>query len=97
VDCTGTIKNIMSAGDSKVLTISIPLAYMKYIVSKGSVAIDGISLTVVDTGGDWFTVSLVQYTLDHTNMGEIKKDTRVNIEVDILAKYIESFLQKRGV
>ena len=67
---------------------------MKFIADKGSVAVDGISLTVVDTGRDWFTVSLVSYTISHTNFLNTKKGDLVNIETDVLAKYIHKLLKK---
>ena len=64
---------------------------MRYIVPKGSVAVAGVSLTVIDAGPDWFTVSLVRYTLRHTNLGETVKGGRVNIETDVIGKYVEKF------
>jgi len=66
---------------------------MKLIASKGSVAVDGISLTVVETGRDWFTISLVSYTLENTNLGHVKTGDEVNIETDVIAKYIYNIIR----
>lgn len=94
IDCTGKIMEIKKAKESKVIKIMIPEKFMKFIVEKGSAAVDGISLTVVDTGKNWFSVSLVSYTLKNTNLGEIKKGKSVNIEVDIIAKYLDKLIKK---
>jgi riboflavin synthase len=67
---------------------------MKFIANKGSVTINGVSLTVVDTGRDWFTVALVSYTIEHTNFHKMKKGDRVNIETDVLAKYVYKLMKK---
>jgi riboflavin synthase len=95
VDTRGELTEIRKLGNSKLLKIQVPVKFMKFIADKGSVAVDGISLTVVDTGADWFTVSLVSYTLDNTNLGKIKEGEEVNIETDIIAKYIYKQI-KRG-
>jgi len=65
---------------------------MRYIVAKGYIAIDGVSLTVVDTGPDWFNVTLVAYTQQKIVLPRKKPGTRVNLEVDILAKYVERLI-----
>ncbi|MFH0819962.1 MAG: riboflavin synthase [bacterium] len=92
VDTVGTAKEIKKVKQSVVLKISIPINFIKFIAEKGSVAIDGISLTVVETGKNWFTVSLVSYTLENTNLGILEKGDKVNIEIDILAKYISKLI-----
>ncbi|OGZ34492.1 MAG: hypothetical protein A2174_02635 [Candidatus Portnoybacteria bacterium RBG_13_41_18] len=79
---------------SIVLKISAPKQLMKFIAPKGSIAVDGISLTVVDVGKNWFTVSLVSYTLENTNLGKIKRGDRVNLETDVIAKYIGASTRK---
>lgn len=71
----------------------MPEKFMRLVADKGSVSVDGISLTVVETGKNWFSVSLVSYTLDNTNLGRIKKGEYVNIETDVLAKYIEKIMR----
>ncbi len=95
VDTTGEILEIEKVQESKVMKVKIPKDFMKFVVEKGSVSVDGISLTVVDTGEDWFTISLVSYTLENTNLGTIKVGDRVNIETDILAKYINKLLKRK--
>lgn len=94
VDTTGEVFKVYKVKSSKVLKISVPEKFMKFIAEKGSIAVDGISLTVVDTGKNWFTVSLVSYTLENTNLGIIKVGDEMNIETDILAKYIAKLLNR---
>jgi riboflavin synthase len=88
VDTTGKVLQIHKVKSSKVLKIEVPEKFMKFIAEKGSIAVDGVSLTVVDTKNKWFTVSLVSYTLGNTNFGKIKAGDSVNIETDVLAKYL---------
>ncbi len=94
VDTVGKVLEIKPLKDSKIIKIKIPSKFMKLIVDKGSVAIDGISLTVVDTGRDWFTVSLVSYTVANTNFQNTKKGDLVNIETDVFAKYVTKLMKK---
>lgn len=94
VDTVGKVLEIKPLKDSKILKIKIPTKFMKLVVDKGSVAVDGISLTVVDTGRDWFTVSLVSYTVANTNFQNTKKGDLVNIETDVLAKYVSKLMKK---
>jgi riboflavin synthase len=94
IDTRGKIIEIRNVKKSKVMKIQAPKKVLALIVEKGSVSVDGISLTVVETKKDWFSISLVEYTLENTNLGTIKKGTEVNIETDILAKYIYKFLKK---
>jgi riboflavin synthase len=94
IDARGKIIEIMEVKKSKVMKIKAPKKVLALIVEKGSVSVDGISLTVVEAKKDWFSISLVEYTLENTNLGTIKKGTEVNIETDILAKYIYKFLKK---
>jgi riboflavin synthase len=68
---------------------------MLYIVKKGFIAVDGVSLTVVDNDASSFLVSIVGYTREHTTLGSKKVDDLVNLEVDIIAKYVERFSQAR--
>lgn len=89
VDGVGTIRKIKNQGNSKILTIAIPKDLARYIVEKGSIAVNGISLTVIEVLHDSFTVGIVPFTLKHTVLNQSKVGDLVNIEVDILAKYIE--------
>lgn len=93
VDTTGKILEIKKVKESIVLKIKIPVAFMRFVADKGSVAIDGISLTVVETGKDWLTVSLVSFTLENTNLGSIRVGDKVNIETDVLAKYLAKLMK----
>lgn len=93
VDTVGTVNGIKKDGQSVVLTIKIPQKFSKYLIYKGSVAVNGVSLTVVEIKKDSFTVSLIPYTLDNTNLGSLKVKDKVNIEVDLVAKYLEKLAQ----
>jgi riboflavin synthase len=92
IDTTGKIIEIRKAKESKVMKVQIPEKFMKFIANKGSVSVDGISLTVVETGKKWFSISLVSYTLENTNLGRIKVGEKVNIETDVLAKYLDKLI-----
>jgi len=96
IDTRGKIVDIEKEKKSKVIKIKISKRFMKLVAEKGSVAVDGISLTVVDTGLDWFSISLVSYTLENTNLGKIKIGDKVNIETDILAKYLDKLLTSQN-
>ncbi|HLD19811.1 MAG TPA: riboflavin synthase [Patescibacteria group bacterium] len=89
VDGIGTIYTIEPEGNSYIFTIHIDPSLSKYLVEKGSVAVNGISLTVVDAEKDYFTIAIIPYTWDHTNLSLLAEGDTVNIEVDVLAKYIE--------
>jgi riboflavin synthase len=93
VDCVGKIVEIKKVKQSVVMKIQVSKVFMKFLAPKGSVSVDGISLTIVDSKKDWLTVSLVSYTLENTNLGKIKMGEKVNIEVDALAKYIFNILK----
>ena len=95
VDTAGKIIDIREVKSSKVLKVEIPRKFMKFVAEKGSIAIDGISLTVVKAGVDWFTVSLVSYTLENTNLGQVAVGDYVNVETDVLAKYLNKLLKAK--
>jgi riboflavin synthase len=95
VDCVGKIVGIKKVKQSVVLKIKVPKEFMKFLAPKGSVSVDGISLTIVEQKKDWFSVSLVSYTLENTNLGKIKVGEKVNIEVDAIAKYLDRLLRNR--
>lgn len=94
VDCVGTIVDIKKSGDSVRLSVEIPLDIARYIVKKGSVAIDGISLTVNEQRHNIFTVNIIPFTVSKTTIGEKNPKDKVNIETDIVGKYIESFVTR---
>jgi riboflavin synthase len=91
VDGTGTI---VSRDDDGVVCVAIPGDLARYVVEKGSIAVDGVSLTVVEAGDESFTVSLIPATLELTTLGHKGSGDPVNIEVDVLAKYVERLLAK---
>lgn len=96
VDGVGTIKEIRKEGNSRVFKITIPRQLSKYIVEKGSIAVNGISLTVVEAKPRHFTVCVIPYTWKHTMLQQIQVGDLVNIEADILAKYVEKLLERRN-
>ena len=74
------------------MRIEAPEAVLRYVVEKGSIAVDGVSLTVAELDSDSFTVSLIPETLERTNLGTAQPGTTVNLEVDVLAKYVEKLM-----
>ncbi|MDP3996232.1 MAG: riboflavin synthase [bacterium] len=88
VDTKGEISSRQDGKKGCILKILFPPEFSKFIAPKGSVAVDGVSLTVVDSTKETFTVALVPYTLLHTNLGKKREKDKVNIETDILAKYL---------
>lgn len=88
VDDTGTIENIRPEGDSYWLTVQFPPHLAPYIVRKGSIAVDGISLTVAGVDERHFDVQIIPYTWEHTNLRSARQGTPVNLECDILGKYV---------
>ncbi|MBI2355863.1 MAG: riboflavin synthase, partial [Candidatus Doudnabacteria bacterium] len=92
IDGVGAIEKIDRAGNSKILTISVAQPISKYIVEKGSIAVNGISLTIISVKPDYFTVGIVAHTWKQTMLNQIKVGDLVNLEVDILAKYLEKLL-----
>jgi riboflavin synthase len=93
VDGIGEIVAIVPEGDSKRVTIRPPAHLLPYIVEKGYIAVDGVSLTVAEMGRDTFTVALVAYTQSAVIMGHQQVGALVNIEVDIIAKYVERLVE----
>lgn len=95
VDCVAIVKSIKDDGESKTLLFSLPSEFTKYIVYKGSIAVNGVSLTIVSVTKNSFSVSLIPYTLSHTNLGDLKVGGTVNIETDMMAKYLEKLVSKK--
>jgi riboflavin synthase len=96
VDGTGVVSGVRREGFSRVLEVDVEPALTRYLVEKGSVAVDGVSLTVSALRDDGFAVSLIPETLQRTNLGQIEEGALVNIEVDILAKHVERLLEVRA-
>ena len=95
VDGTAEVLAIEKAGDSRTFRFSLPAPLARYTVEKGSIAVDGISLTVAALGESSFDVAVVPHTFTSTTLGTKKPGDRVNIEVDILGKYVERLLAAR--
>jgi riboflavin synthase len=94
VDDVGKVLSLQPEEEAIIARISAPASLMPYMVNKGFIAVDGVSLTVIDCDDFSFSVSLVAYTRDHTTLGNRKPGDIVNLEVDIIAKYLERFRQR---
>ena len=90
IDNTGKITSIRQEQKSKLMTVTAPHPLMRYMAVKGFISLDGLSLTIAELGTDSFTVSLVEFTQSRTTIGKKKVGDIVNLEVDIIAKYVES-------
>jgi riboflavin synthase len=97
VDATGSIAAIREEGDSYRVTVNLPAALEPFIVNKGSIAIDGISLTIASMGAASVDVQIIPFTWLHTNLNARRPGDLVNIECDILGKYVVRALAVRGV
>lgn len=97
VDATGTIEDIRQDGDSYWLTIRFPPLLAPYIVRKGSIAVNGISLTVAGVDDRHFDIQLIPYTWEHTNLHLAKQGDTINIECDILGKYVVRVAELAGM
>lgn len=92
VDGVGTVVALERDTSSAVLKVAVPAEVSRYIIHKGSVCVDGISLTVVDASEREFSVAVIPETLDKTSLGELNNGDKVNIETDILGRYVEKFM-----
>lgn len=95
VDGTGEVIARTPSQHWEIVRVSVPPALSRYIVEKGSITVDGVSLTVSALGFDWFEVSLIPTTLGLTTLGRAAVGATVNLEVDVIAKYVERLLQNR--
>jgi len=94
VDGVGRIRSVEPEGDSRRIWVDAPPELMRYVVEKGSVAVEGTSLTVADLDERGFAVALIPHTLGETTLGEIEPGDPVNLEADVLAKYVEKLLAR---
>jgi len=94
VDGVGTVTEVREAGLSRELRIGLPPPLARYVVEKGSIAVDGVSLTVAGLDGEAFWVSLIPETLERTNLTDAVPGRRVNLEVDVIAKYVEKLVDR---
>lgn len=95
VDGLGTVEVFEARGADRYLRVKVPAGLGKYLIHKGSIAIDGISLTVAETEGDWFAVWLIPHTVAATNLHTKRVGDPVNLEFDLLGKYVEKLLLAR--
>ena len=93
VDATGRVASVTGDGEAMLIRFEVPPEVMRYIVEKGFVAVDGVSLTVVTKDTSSFLVSVVDYTRTHTTLGNRQVGDLVNLEVDVIAKYVEQLSQ----
>lgn len=95
VDAIGTLKQVTSVQNAILLEIEVPDACSRYLVEKGSVAVDGISLTINSVKVNSFELSIIPHTLDKTTLKDLRPGSKVNIETDILGKYVERLMDKK--
>jgi len=94
VDCVGVLKKIIKEGKYFCFAIRIPGQFSKFLAYKGSVSVNGVSLTIAESKKDIFKICLITHTLNITNLSDLKIGDKVNIEVDLIARYLEKMLEK---
>ncbi|MBK5220698.1 MAG: riboflavin synthase [Thermoleophilia bacterium] len=92
VDGVGTVLETREDGFARRLRVSLPPELVRYAIDKGSIALAGVSLTVAELGDDWIEVSLIPETLERTTLGELQAGSKLNVECDMVAKYVERLL-----
>ncbi len=97
IDGVGLVGAVESAGNDRRLRIEPPQELMEYIIPRGSIAVDGVSLTVAELGGSFFEVALIPTTLDLTTLGRAEQGQRVNLETDYLVKTVVHWLSRRRI
>ncbi len=93
VDGTGTIRDITPEGDGVLMSVAADGDLLRYVVEKGSITVDGVSLTVASRQPDGFTIALIPHTMEATTLGPGTVGRRVNLEADVLAKYVEALVR----
>jgi len=96
VDGIGTVARIDARGDNRLFMVDTPQELAKYVARKGSIAVNGVSLTVNEVSGTRFSVNLIPHTLQATNLSTLQPGSHVNLEVDMLARYLERLLESRS-
>jgi len=94
VDGLGEVAELREEGFARVVRIAAPREILRYVVEKGSIAVDGVSLTVSAVSDDWFETSLIPETLERTTLGDVERGRAVNLEVDVVAKYVEKLIAR---
>ena len=97
IDGTGRVRSVQREGDDVRVEITCSPEIARFIVSKGSVALDGVSLTVVESEREWFSVALIPHTLNVTNLGQRQVGDRINVEVDVVGRYVVRYLDEMGL
>ncbi|MDX6543630.1 MAG: riboflavin synthase [Gaiellaceae bacterium] len=95
VDAVGTVRSVDREGEGRRIWLDTPSDVLRYCVEKGSVAVDGVSLTIADLDESGFAVALIPHTLSATTLGTLVRGARVNLEADVLAKYVERLVEVR--
>jgi riboflavin synthase len=95
VDDTGEVMDVTSEQTARIIRISAPAKLMSYMADKGFIAVDGVSLTIVGFDDSFFVVSLVAYTMEHTTLGGKRPGDVVNLETDVIAKYVEGLKERK--
>jgi riboflavin synthase len=95
VDGLGRVRDVSEEGFARVVTVEADPELLRYVVEKGSIAVDGVSLTVSALEDEAFAVSLIPETLERTTLGRVRPGDEVNLEVDVLAKYVERLIESR--
>jgi riboflavin synthase len=95
VDATGEVATVVAEGEGRLIRIAAPPDGLRYLVEKGSITVDGVSLTVTSADAHSFEVALIPYTLSVTTLGFRRPGDRVNLEFDVLAKYVERLLERQ--
>ena len=92
VDGVGTVVSVEDDGFARRVRVSLPTQLLQLVVDKGSLTLNGVSLTVAELEGEWAEVSLIPETLERTNLGEVRVGSRLNVECDVVAKYVERLM-----
>lgn len=96
VDALGVLRQVTEDARSKRMEFELPAELMRFVAPKGSICIDGVSLTVNKVEGRRFDVNIIPHTLNHTTLGELRVDDAVNVEIDVVARYLERLMTKTG-
>lgn len=94
IDCQGTVKRLSQSKNKCTLEITFPKKIDRYLAHKGSITINGVSLTITKVGATTFQVELIPHTIQETNLKNLRKNAKVNLEVDLIARYLEKLLSK---
>jgi riboflavin synthase len=94
VDGVATVRSFHAEGTGRILKLIIPAGLANYVVNRGSIAINGVSLTVAEQQNNIIFISVIPFTFENTNLQFLNKGSRVNVEVDIMGKYVERFMKK---